>query len=174
MKPSSYCIIHILIIGALLAVPLISSAEDDLAAQWRLFRQLQPTLTIEITEANINTFLRDHRDEIGIPAGFTNPRVSFDKGRVEVSACKKLGFFSTRMQVEMQPSIEGGRLVLRERKTGVGPISLPISFHTGVADTIMGTINGALERNDMILRRVEIAGGRVKAIADVRPRKHQG
>jgi len=148
-------------------------ADADLAEQWRLFRQMRPTLTIEITEANINTFLREHPEEVGVPPGYSNPRVAFNNGRVVVSAGRRVGFFATRLAVEMAPSIEDGRLVLRERKTGVGGISLPISFHTGVADTIMDTINGALERNDMILRRVEITRGRVKAVADVRPREHQ-
>ena len=165
---SAIRIIHILILSVLVCAV---HADDSLAEQWRLFRQMQPTLTIEITEANINAFLREHRDEIGVPPGYTNPRIAFDKGRVEVSAARRLGFFSTRLQVEMDPSIEDGRLVLRERKTGVGPISLPFSFHTGVADTIMETINGALDRNDMILRRVEISRGRVRAVADVRPKQ---
>jgi len=167
---STIRIIHILMLTTLVCAV---RADDDLAEQWRMFRQMQPTLTIEITEANINAFLREHRDEIGVPPGYTNPRIGFDKGRVEVSAARRLGFFSTRVQVEMDPSIEEGRLVLRERKTGVGPISLPISFHTGVADTIMETINGALDRNDMILRRIEISRGRVRAVADVRPREMQ-
>lgn len=167
---STIRIIQILMLATLVCAV---RADDDLAEQWRLFRQMQPTLTIEITEANINAFLREHRDEIGVPPGYSNPRIGFDKGRVEVSAARRLGFFSTRVQVEMDPSIEEGRLVLRERKTGVGPISLPISFHTGVADTIMETINGALDRNDMILRRIEIIRGRVRAVADVRPKEMQ-
>jgi hypothetical protein len=168
---SLYRIAHILTACALVATAAL--ADDDLSRQWELFRQLQPTLTIEITEANINTFLRDHAGDIGLSGGYSNPRVAFEGGDIEVSAAKRLGFFSTRLKVGMEPDIENGRLVLRERKTGVGGISLPISFHTGVADTIMGTINGALERNDMILRRVEIVNGRVRAIADIRPKRIQ-
>lgn len=135
----------------------------------RLFRALRPKLIIEIGEPEINACLRDYPDDFAIPEGFTEPRIAFSEGLVEVSALTQLFFVTTRVRVGMQPEIVNGKLRLVVRKIKAGPVPLPSSFHRGVADSIAEVINRVLANNDVELRDVVAGEGVVRVSAWLNP-----
>jgi hypothetical protein len=139
------------------------------AAQMEMFRELKPTLIIELTEANVNAYLLRHLDEFAIPEGFEDPRVTFSNGYAEASARTKVLFVATRVKVQMKPQIVNGFLSMPVTKVRAGVIPLPSAFVKNIAATITTVINQALEQNSMQLTRVDIVPGRVRGTAVVRP-----
>jgi hypothetical protein len=122
-------------------------------------------MTFEVTEDNLNAYLRAHPEDFAIPDGFDAPRVGFGNGCVEVSALTKLLWVTTRVRVTMAPEVVRGRLRLRVREIHAGPIPLPSSFHRGAADTIAGVVNGILDRNEMQLLSMQVERGLIRATA---------
>lgn len=157
-------------LGLLLGAVLVGGAEAqaparDAEAMTHLLRALQPRVTIEIAEANLNAYLQSHTHELGIPADFADPRVSFRQGLVELSARKQVLFIASRVSVGLAPQIVRGRLRLVVRRVRASGIPLPTYFHRGVADLITGPINQALDNNGLTLLGVEVAPGVVRATA---------
>lgn len=144
---------------------------EQYEAQMRMFRAMRPKLIIEVTEANVNAYLRDHPDEFDMPEGLEAPRVSFGSGYVEVSARASLLFVPSRVSVRLAPSIRDGHLELRVTRVSAGWMPLPRSLHGGVAEMITDLINNALDLNGVKLSRVEIVRGLVRATATVHPRE---
>ncbi|NPV47129.1 MAG: hypothetical protein HPY69_09215 [Armatimonadetes bacterium] len=159
-------------LGLLLGAVLVRGAEAqapaiDAEAMTQLFRALQPRVTIEIAETNLNAYLQAHPRELGIPPDFADPRVSFRNGLVEFSARKQVLFIASRVSVGLAPQIVRGRLRLVVRRVRASGIPLPTCFHRGIADTITGPINQALDRNDLQLLGVEVVPGAVRVHAQV-------
>ena len=134
-----------------------------------MLRALKPTMTFEVTEENINAYLKTRPAELGIPEGFENPRVALTRGIFEISARKDLLFLSTRVRVGMTPAVVRGRLRLKVARVHAGPIPLPSSFHLGVAGTIEGIVNLILEHNEMQLESVVVERSVVRVTARTMP-----
>lgn len=152
----------VLLAVLVLAVSAAAQSSPDAEAMTQLFRALQPRVTIEIAEANLNAYLQAHPGELGIPADFADPRVSFGNGLVELSARKQVLFIASRVSVGLAPQIVRGRLRLVVRRVRASGIPLPTYFHRGVADVIAGPINQALDRNELELLGVEVVPGAVR------------
>lgn len=150
-----------------LSQPAINAEQYE--SQMRMFWAMRPKLVIEISEANVNRYLTDHPDEFDMPAGLAAPRVAFGSGFVEVSARKRLLVMPSRVSVRLAPHIQDGRLALRATRVSAGWLPLPTALHGGVADTLTGVINGALELNNVTLSRIEVVRGMVRATATVQP-----
>jgi uncharacterized protein YpmS len=134
-----------------------------------MLRALQPTLTFEVTEANLNAYLQTRPAEVQIPEGFEEPRIALTDGVFEISARKDLLFMCTRVRVGLVPEVVRGRLHLKVGRIHAGPVPLPPSFHMGVADTIEGFINAILARNEMQLVAVTVQRDLVRVTAKVTP-----
>lgn len=157
-----------LMLGAVLARAAgAQTPAPDADTMTQLFRALQPRVTIEIAEANLNAYLRAHPQELGIPADFADPRVSFRHGLVELSARKQVLFIASRVSVGLAPQVVRGRLRLVVRRVRASGIPLPTYFHRGVADALTGPINQALDRNGLELLDVEVVPGTVRVHAQV-------
>ncbi|MGE5530802.1 MAG: hypothetical protein ACM3VW_01625 [Bacteroidota bacterium] len=131
--------------------PTEAQTEVPKPSYTELLQELQPRMMIEVTEENLNNYLRNHPELYDMPEGFTAPYVSFADGAIEVSALAKVLFVSTRVRVSMIPEVSHGRLRLRVHRIHAGPIPLPASFHHGAADTIAGVVNEFLTQNHVQL-----------------------
>ncbi|NLJ36761.1 MAG: hypothetical protein GX358_11110 [candidate division WS1 bacterium] len=60
-------------------------------------------------------------------------------------------------------------MALRVTRVSAGWLPLPTSLHGGVADTLTGVINDALELNNVTLSRIEVVRGLMRATATVQP-----
>ncbi len=132
-----------------------------------ILRALKPKMIIEITEANLNEYLRTEPEELTMPEGFENPYVALSDGNVEVSAVTKMLLVPTRVRVSMVPEVVAGRLQMRVRRLHAGPIRLPSRFHRGVGDTIARMVNDILDHNELQLTRVEVRRGLIRVTAEV-------
>lgn len=93
--------------------------------QIRAIRGVQPTVQVTLTEADINSYLHENPDAVGLPKGFKNPRVRFQDGRVRLLVSTRVLLLSTRINIAMEPSIEAGELKLAVRQIEAGGIDLP-------------------------------------------------
>lgn len=141
---------------------------DEMQAQYaRMLRALKPTMIFEVAEQDINAYLATRPEELAIPEGFEDPKVTLRQGLLEISARKELVFISTRVRVGLSPQVVRGRLRLKVRSVHAGPIPLPSNFHAGISETIEGIINQILDRNELDLLRVEIVPPMVRVTAKV-------
>ena len=147
----SVLVILSLIAGSVLMTSCEAQTEASKPSYQQLLQELQPRMMIEVTEENLNKYLRNHPELFDMPEGFTAPYVSFGDGVIEVSALAKVLFVSTRVRVSMLPQVTRGRLRLKVHRIHAGPIPLPSSFHHGAADTIAGIVNEFLTQNDVQL-----------------------
>ncbi len=157
---------------ALLAVATMTwgkDADETELDYGAMLRALRPTMTFEVTEANMNAYLKTRPAGLSIPAGFEEPRVALTDGVFEVSARKSLLFIATRVRVGLAPEAVRGRLHLKVVRVSAGPIPLPSDFHMGVADAIEESVNAILERNEMQLIAVAVEGDALRVSAKAMP-----
>jgi len=93
--------------------------------QIRAIRGVQPTIQVTLTEDDINTYLEENPDAVGLPKEFKKPRVRFQDGRVRLLVSTKVLLFSTRITIGMEPTVESGELKLAVKQIEAGGIDLP-------------------------------------------------
>ncbi len=134
----------------------------------QMLRELKPTLIIEVSEKNLNSYLQHHTAELKIPEGFHEPRVTLRPGVIELSVRKRLLLFSARVYLELIPSVVQGRLCLKEGRIRAGAIPVPFGLHLSVAEKIEGFVNTILAHNETQLDHVEVERKLLRAKARVR------
>ncbi|MFO7947739.1 MAG: hypothetical protein R6V19_13095 [Armatimonadota bacterium] len=136
--------------------------------EW-LFRALEPTVVVEITEAKLNQVIREHPEQLEIPESYEDPQVELSPGTVEVGARTRFLFIVSRVRVRMVPKIRDGRLRLVVSRVHAGKIQMPATLYRGVAEMIEKPINQWLEQSNVRLAKIEITDRVVRATARVRP-----
>lgn len=147
------------------ATPAATPAEDE--AYLRIFRGLKPKMVIEVAEADVNTYLREHPEEVALPGEFADPQVAFLDGLVQISARTKVLFVASRVRVNLAPEMINGRLRLSVRRISASGIPIPNWFHKGIAGDLAGMINETLDRNGLQLRDVRVEQGLIRVWAQV-------
>lgn len=168
------------IIFALLLLMLFSSPEEIVArakrplrgtdtiekastqlteAQMRAVRGVKPTVQIQLSDADVNAYLKEHRDELELPSGLEDPKVAFGDGYIEGSVRTKIAFVPVRMRVEVVPEVTDGKLVLHIKETEAGRINLPGMFRKKIGRTIDKMIQDKLSRSDLRLKDVTVQPG---------------
>jgi len=141
----------------------------DEATYFRIFRGLKPRMIIEVAEADVNSYLREHPEDIALPEDFADPQVAFTEGLVHVSARTKVLFVTSRVSVSLAPEITQGRLRLSVRRIKASGIPLPHWFHKGISSNLTAMINETLDRNGLQVRAVQIERGLIRVWAQVGP-----
>lgn len=134
-----------------------------------LLRQLRPNVTVEITQANVNEYVREHAEELSLPPDLSTPTVTFCRGHLEVSAHKQVLFAVARVRAVLIPVVRNGRLNLDIQQMWAGPIPLPSYFHNGFADSLAAVVNRELDLAGARLVRIEMETGMARAVAALRP-----
>lgn len=135
----------------------------------RLLHALQPTITIEVLERNLNAYAAGRPAELRIPEGFEDPQLTISRGELELSARKELLFMSARVRVSLSPEVAHGRLRLKVHEVHAGPIPLPSSFHAGVSGGIETVVNDFLAQNGLELIAVEALPGVLRVTGKALP-----
>ncbi len=128
-------------------------------AQIRAMRGVKPTVQIRLSDADVNAYLKEHRDELELPSGIEDPRVAFGDGYIEGSVRTKVAFVPVRMRVEIVPEVADGKLVLHVEETSAGKIGLPGIFRKKIGRTIDKLIQQKLGQSDLQLRNVAVHPG---------------
>ncbi len=128
-------------------------------AQMRAVRGVKPTVQIQLSDADVNAYLKEHRDELELPSGLEDPKVAFGDGYIEGSVRTKVAFVPVRMRVEIIPEVTDGKLVLHVEETKAGKIGLPGMFRKKLGRTIDAMIQRKLGESDLRLENVVVQPG---------------
>ena len=137
--------------------------------QIRAIRGVQPTIQVTLTEEDINTYVRENPDAIGLPKEFKNPRVKFVDGRVRLLISTKVFLFSTRITIAMEPSVEAGRLTLQVKKIEAGGIDLPGELRQVAEEKVADLLDERLGEAGLRPESVEVADGKLVVAARLVP-----
>jgi len=128
-------------------------------AQMRAVRGVKPTVQIQLSDADVNAYLEEHRDELDLPSGLEDPKLAFGDGYIEGSVRTKIAFIPVRMRVEIIPEVTDGKLVLHVEETKAGKIGLPGMFRKKIGRTIDKLIQQKLGESDLRLENVVVQPG---------------
>ncbi len=128
-------------------------------AQMRAVRGVKPTLQIQLSDADVNAYLEEHRDELDLASGLEDPKLAFGDGYIEGSVRTKIAFIPVRMRVEIIPEVTDGKLVLHVEETKAGKIGLPGMFRKKIGRTIDKLIQQKLGESDLRLENVVVQPG---------------
>jgi len=115
--------------------------------QLEALRGVKPTVEVTLREEDLNSYLEQHPNAVGLPKGFAAPRVEFREGLV-VASIRTRVLVPVRVVVAMRPETKGGRITLSVVKVKAGKVSLPGEFRQ--------QIQGEMER--LIAERIEKSG----------------
>ena len=128
-------------------------------AQMRAVRGVKPTVQIHLSDADVNAYLQEHRDELDLPSGLEDPKLAFGDGYIEGSVRTKIALIPVRMRVEIIPEIVDGKLVLHVEETKAGKIGLPGMFRKKIGRTIDKVIQQKLGESDLRVENVTVQPG---------------
>ena len=128
-------------------------------AQMRAVRGVKPTVQNQLSDADVNAYLEEHRDELELPSGIQDPKVAFGDGDIEGSVRTKVAFIPVRMRVKIIPEVRDGKLVLHIEETKAGKIGLPGMFRKKLGRTIDAMIQRKLGDSNLRLQSVVVQPG---------------
>lgn len=128
-------------------------------AQMRAMRGVKPTVQIELSDADINAYLKEHRDELDLPSGLEDPRVAFGEGFVEGSARTKVAFVPVRVRVKLIPKIVDGKLAVEIEKVQAGKLGVTGIMGDKLARKIGSLLEGRFEESGAKLKDVQVRPG---------------
>jgi len=128
-------------------------------AQMRAMRGVKPTVQVQLSDADVNAYLEEHRDELDLPSGIEDPKVAFGDGYIEGSVRTKLAFVPVRMRVKIIPEVTDGKLVLHIEETSAGKLGLPGMFRKKIERVIDTMIQRQLGESDLRLENVVVQPG---------------
>jgi hypothetical protein len=137
--------------------------------QIRAIRGVQPTIQVTLTEDDINRYVRENPDAIGLPKEFKNPRVRFREGRVRLLVSTKVLLFSTRISIGMQPEVEDGNLRLAVKKIEAGGVDLPGELRQIAESRVAELLADRLTEAGLRPESVEVADGKLVVAARLVP-----
>lgn len=137
--------------------------------QIQAIRGVQPTIQVTLTERDINSYLQENPDAVGLPKGFTKPRVRFKEGRVRLLVSTKVLLFSTRVEIAMEPRIEAGELTLEVKKIEAGGVDLPGELRKIAEERVAGLLADRLGEAGLRPESVTVGEGTLTVSARLVP-----
>lgn len=127
--------------------------------QIKAIRGVRPTVQVTLTEADINSYLKEHPGAVGLPEGFRSPTVRFRDGRVQMAVSTKVVLFSVRVKIAMEPSVEDGELQLKVVEVDAGGVSLPGELRQIAESRVADILSERLEQAGLEPESVEVGEG---------------
>ncbi|MGD9494805.1 MAG: DUF2993 domain-containing protein [Armatimonadota bacterium] len=137
--------------------------------QLRAIRGVRPTLQVTLTEADINSYLEKHPEAVGLPSGFSAPRVQFRNGRVHMSVRGKLLVIPVRVTLSMEPRVQNGELALSVVKVDAGGVSLPGELRGIAEQQLSRLLSDRLAAAGLEPESVEVGEGTLTVAARLVP-----
>ena len=155
--------------GATGPITLPAGASALTLEQLQAIRGVQPTIQVSVAEADINSYLEEHPEALGLPKGFSAPRVQFRAGHVNVSLRARLLIIPVRVTVSMEPRVENGELRLSVVKVDASGVSLPGELR-GMAETqVSRLLSERLLAAGLKPESVEVGEGTLAVVARLVP-----
>lgn len=137
--------------------------------QLQAIRGVQPTIQVTVTEADINSYLQAHPEAVGLPRGFSAPRVHFGDGRVKMTVRARLLIIPVRVTIAMEPRVENGELRLSVVKVDAGGVKLPGELRGIAEEQISRILSERLQAAGLQPQSVEVGEGRLTVAARLVP-----
>ena len=137
--------------------------------QIRAIRGIQPTIQVMLTEADINSYLKEHPEEVGLPEGFRNPQVRFTEGRVRLLVSARVLIISTRVTIGMEPTVEDGELKLAVKNIEAGGVKLPGELRSVAEQRVAGLLAARLDEAGLEPESVTVGEGTLTVAARLVP-----
>ena len=137
--------------------------------QLQAIRGVKPTVQVTLTEADINSYLDEHPEAVGLPRGFAAPRVRFHNGRVHMGARTKVLLIPVRITISMEPRVEDGELRLSVVKVDAGGVSLPGELRGIAEDQVSKLLSDRLAASGLAPESVEVGEGTLTVSARLVP-----
>lgn len=137
--------------------------------QVRAIRGVRPTLQVTLTERDINAYLRDNPDAVGLPKGYAAPEVRFRNARVHMGVRTKVLLWPVRVTLSMEPRIEDGELRLSVVKVDAGGVSLPGELRRIAEDQVATLLSDRLAEAGLEPESVEVGEGTLTVAARLLP-----
>ncbi len=127
--------------------------------QMRAVRGVRPTVQIRVSDADINAYLSEHRDELELPSALEDPKIAFGEGFIEGSVRTKIGFVPVRVRVKMVPEVVDGQLVLHIKKVKAGKLGVTGLVGDRLVSKISELVGQRLEQSGVELKDVQVTPG---------------
>ncbi|MEA3401336.1 MAG: DUF2993 domain-containing protein [Armatimonadota bacterium] len=137
--------------------------------QIQAIRGVRPTIQVTLTEQDINSYLEENPEAVGLPKGYAAPRVRFRNGRVHMGARAKVLLWPVRVTVSMEPSVEDGKLKLSVVKVDGGGVSLPGEFRQIAESQVADLLSDRLGKAGLEPESVEVGDGALTVAARLVP-----
>lgn len=128
-------------------------------AQMRAMHGVKPTVQIQLSDADINAYLRQHRDELNLPSGLEDPQIAFGEGFIEGSVRTKVGFVPVRIRIKLVPKVLDGKLVFDVVKVKAGKIGVTGIMRGRLLKTISQLIQQRLDQSGVTIQSVVVRPG---------------
>ena len=128
-------------------------------AQLQAVRGVRPAVQIQLSDADINAYLSEHRDELELPSGLEDPKIAFGEGFIEGSVRTKVAFVPVRVRVTIIPEVVNGELVLRIEKVKAGKLGVTTAMGDRLVSRITKLVGQRLEQSGVDLKQVQVSPG---------------
>ncbi|MGC9317485.1 MAG: LmeA family phospholipid-binding protein [Armatimonadota bacterium] len=137
--------------------------------QIQAIRGVRPTIQVTLTEQDINSYLEENPEALGLPKGYAAPRVRFRNGRVHMGVRTKVLLWPVRVTLSMEPRVEGGKLRLSVVKVDAGGVSLPGELRQIAESQVADLLSDRLEKAGLEPESVEVGDGALTVAARLIP-----
>lgn len=137
--------------------------------QLQAIRGVKPSFEIVLTQDDINAYLQEHPESLGLPKGYAAPQVSFEQGQLKLSIRTKVLLWPVRVEVWMRPLVVDKQVKAEVVKVQAGRVSLPGEFRQQVQREMEGLLARQLEGAGATPVAVEVGEGRMAVTVQLRP-----
>ncbi|MCD6360663.1 MAG: hypothetical protein J7M38_07305 [Armatimonadetes bacterium] len=137
--------------------------------QLQAIRGVKPNFSIVLSEADINVYLKEHPDALGLPKGYAAPRVRFTHGQMRLSVRTRVLLWPVRVEVWLQPAVMDNRFTTKVVKVRAGRVSLPGEFRAQIEQQASRLLNEQLAGAGVVPLAVEVGEGRLTVTAQLQP-----
>ena len=143
-------------------------------SQMQAVRGVKPTVQVQLSDADVNTYLAQHQGELGLPSGLKAPRVAFGEGFIEVSVRTKVAFVPVRVRAKVVPEVVDGKLVLQVRKIRAGKLGVTGLVRDSLINILTDLVHRRLESSEIELKSVEVRPGFLILTGALKPTESAG
>ena len=137
--------------------------------QIEAIRGVRPTIQVTLTEADINSYLREHPEAVGLPRGYAAPRVEFTEGSVRLGARTRVLFFAVVIWIWMEPYVEDDDLRLRVTRVEAGNVELPGELRKIAEERVAALLSDRLAAAGLVPESVQVIDGALMIAARLVP-----
>jgi len=137
--------------------------------QIQAIRGVKPVFEIVVSDNDINSYLVEHPEALGLPKGFAAPRVEFADQQMLVSLRTKVLLWPVRVKVYMRPQVIDGRVSLEITEVQAGRVSLPGEFRQQIRTQMERVLTDQLSAAGVQPQAVTVGEGKLTVTAQLQP-----